>query len=56
MPSFGDVVGRVETNVRMRVDSATKAFPDDFRQHGIVPALIALGSRFGRANRALIGR
>lgn len=56
MPGMGDIAGRVQDNVRLRIDSATKSFPEDFRSQGIVPALINLGSRFGKANRALIGR
>ena len=56
MPSMGDVVGRLQTNVHQRIDSVTKTAVDDFRTKGVVPMLIGLGDRFGRANRALIGR
>ena len=56
MPGMGDVVGRVTDNARARIDSVTKSAVDDFRTKGVVPMLINLGDRFGRNNRALIGR
>jgi len=56
MPGMGDVVGRLQTNVRDRIDSVTKSAVDDFRSRGVVPMLIGLGDRFGKNNRALIGR
>jgi hypothetical protein len=56
MPSFGDITGRLSTNVRDRVDSVTKTMPEDFRSTSAVETLFRLGQRFGRNNRALIGR
>ena len=56
MPGMGDVVGRIQSNARDRIDSVTKNAVDDFRTRGVVPMLIGLGDRFGKNNRALIGR
>lgn len=53
---LSDYSGRAMANVRMRIDSVTKGFPEDFKNQGIVPAILNLGSRFGKNNRALIGR
>jgi hypothetical protein len=39
---------------KARIDSVTHQLPTDFRNMGIVPTLIALATRFGANNRALI--
>ena len=54
MTSVSDVVNRLQ--YKNRIDSVTKGAVDDFRNQGVVPMLIGLGTRFGRNNRALIGR
>ena len=56
MAGIADVMGRLQSNARARIDSVTKGAVDDFRNNGVVPMLIGLGTRFGRNNRALIGR
>jgi len=53
---MGDYVGRLQTNVRARIDSVTKSAVDEFRNDGAVAMLLGLGERFGKNNRALIGR
>jgi len=56
MPGMSEVVGRVTDNARLRIDSVTKTAVEDFRTKGVVDMVIGLGQRFGRNNRALIGR
>lgn len=53
---ISDYMGRARTNLQMRLDSVTKQLPEDFRKQGLVPAIVNLGTRFGRLNRELIGR
>ena len=52
MPALSDLTNKLQYKSRM--DSA-RNFVTEFRQQGAVPALFNLGTRFGRANRALIG-
>ncbi|MGI0131260.1 MAG: hypothetical protein ACREDE_09100 [Thermoplasmata archaeon] len=54
MAGLSDMMNRLQ--YKSRIDSVTKTAVDDFRSQGVVPMLIGLGTRFGRNNRALIGR
>jgi hypothetical protein len=51
--ALGDLTSRLTTNARARVDSITRETVNELRTQGIVPALIGIGTRFGRNNRAL---
>ncbi len=39
---------------KQRIDSVTHQLPSDFRNMGVVPTVIALATRFGANNRALV--
>lgn len=54
MTGLSDVMNRLQ--YKARLDSVTKTAVDDFRSQGAVRMLLGLGERFGRNNRALIGR
>jgi hypothetical protein len=53
MPEF---VGKVQDQIRVRIDSVTKTAMDDFRSVGPVQGAINLATRFHQNNWALIGR
>ena len=52
VPEFLGALDRLQ--YRERVKSAQLAF-SDLRERGMVPMLVSLGTRFGVANRALLG-